>query len=193
MAGVKRMSSNKATLRGEEAGIWQRWVMGLAGSPLLMWFIPIAGIAIGFTLIAYSVVAEFGPFGTPRTVVAVLGAIFVFGGLMIKIFSFAVLAGIWQRVLMGLAGSLLLTGGILFDTVWENTPVWWGGYWEGWQGFSGWSAVLIIAGVGYGIATVVPLKGVLRRLLVATGIPVFLLSAIGLSAFLFVVGVCACD
>jgi len=128
MAGV----NNKATPRGERAGAWQRVVMGLAGSLLLMWFIPIAGIAIGFTLIAYSVVAEFGPFGTPRTVATVLGAIFVFGGLMIKIFSFAVLAGIWRPVFMGLAGSLLLIGGILFDTVWENTPVWWGGYWAAW-------------------------------------------------------------
>ena len=102
-------------------------------------------------------------------------------------------AGIWHRVVMGLAGSLLLVGGIIFDTAWANTPVYWGGYWDGWQGFSGWSAVLIIAGIGYGIGTVVPPKGALRRLLVAAGIPVILLSAIWLFSFLFVVWICACD
>lgn len=100
-------------------------------------------------------------------------------------------AGIWQRVVMGLAGSLLLLGGILFETAWiaidEFTLLF------GWDGFSVWSAVLIIAGIGYGIGTVVPPKGVLRRLLVAAGIPVILLSAIGLSAYVFVVAVCACD
>ena len=163
MAGVKKRSSNK------------------------MWFIAIAGIAIGFALIAYSVVAE----SEISQVAAMLGAIFVFGGLMIRIFSFAVLAGIWQRVVMGLAGSLLLLGGILFETAWiaidEFTLLF------GWDGFSVWSAVLIIAGIGYGIGTVVPPKGVLRRLLVAAGIPVILLSAIGLSAYVFVVAVCACD
>ena len=102
-------------------------------------------------------------------------------------------AGIWQRVVMGVAGSMLLVVGILFDTVWANTPVYWGGYWEGWQGFSGWSAVLIFAAIGYGIATVVPPKGTLRRLVVAAGIPVILLSAIGLSSFFLVTAVCACD
>ena len=102
-------------------------------------------------------------------------------------------ASAWQRVVMGLAGSLLLLGGILFDTAWANTPVYWGGYWEGWQGFSGWSAVLILAAIGYGIATVVPPKRLPRRVLVAAGILVILLSAVGLSSFFLVMAVCACD
>ena len=102
-------------------------------------------------------------------------------------------AGIRQRVVMGLAGSLLLLGGILFDSAWATTRALNNFYWEGWQGFSGWSAVLIFAGVGYGVATVVPPKGALRRLLVAVGILVILLLLIGLSPFFFVMVVCACD
>ena len=102
-------------------------------------------------------------------------------------------AGTWQRVVMGLAGSMLLLAGILFDSAVQTIRDIGNFYWEGWQGFSGWSAVLIIAGIGYGIATVVPPKGVLRRVLVAAGIPVILLSAIGLSSFFLVMAVCACD
>ena len=102
-------------------------------------------------------------------------------------------AGTWQRVVMGLAGSMLLLGGILFDSAWETTRQINNFYWEGWQGFSGWSAVLIFAAIGYGIATVVPPKGALRRSLVGAGILAILLSAIGLSPFFFVMAVCACD
>ena len=102
-------------------------------------------------------------------------------------------AGIWQRVVMGLAGSILLLGGILFDSAWATTSEINNFYWEGWQGFSGWSVVLILAAIGYGIATVVPPRGALRRLLVAAGIPAILLSAIGLAPFFLVMAVCACD
>ena len=102
-------------------------------------------------------------------------------------------AGIWQRVVMGLAGSMLLLGGILFDSAWETTRQITNFYWEGWQGPSGWSAVLIFTAIGYGIATVVPPKGALRRLLVAVGVLAILLSAIGLSPFFLVMAVCACD
>ena len=38
MAGVKESSSNKATPRGKEAGVWQRVVMGLAGLLMLLLF-----------------------------------------------------------------------------------------------------------------------------------------------------------
>ncbi len=102
-------------------------------------------------------------------------------------------AGIWQRVVMGLAGSVLLLAGILFESAWETTRQISNFYWEGWQGISGWSAVFIFAAIGYGIATVVPPKGTLRRLLVAVGILAILLSAIGLSPFFLVMAVCACD
>ena len=102
-------------------------------------------------------------------------------------------ASVRQRVLMGLAGSMLLLGGILFDSAWDTTRSISNFYWEGWQGFSGWSAILIFAGIGFGVATVVPPKGVLRRLLVAAGILVILLIPIGLSPFFFVMAVCACD
>ena len=102
-------------------------------------------------------------------------------------------ASIRQRVVMGLAGSMLLLGGILLDSAWETTRQISNFYWEGWQGLSGWSAVLIIAAIGYGIATAVPPRGALRRLLVAAGIMVILLSVIGLSPFFLVMAVCACD
>jgi len=102
-------------------------------------------------------------------------------------------AGFRQRMVMGLAGSMLLIGGILFDSALDTTRSISNFYWESWQGLSGWSAVLIIAGIGYGIATVVPPKGVLRRVLVAAGILVILLVPLGLSPFFFVMAVCACD
>ncbi len=102
-------------------------------------------------------------------------------------------ASVRQRVVMGIAGSLLLLGGILFDSAWDTTRSISNFYWQGWQGFSGWSAVLIIAGIGYGVAAVVPPKGALRRLLVGAGILVILLVPIGLSPFFFVMAVCACD
>ncbi len=102
-------------------------------------------------------------------------------------------AGIWQRVVMGLAGSMLLLGGILFDSALQTIRDINNFYWMGWQGFSGWSAVLIIAGIGFGVATVVPPKRLPRRLLVAAGILAILLSAIGLFPFFFVMAVCACD
>ena len=102
-------------------------------------------------------------------------------------------AGIWQRGVMGLAGSMLLLAGILFESAWETTREIGNFYWYGWQGFSVWGAVLIVAGIGYGIVTVVPPRGGLRRLLVATGILIILLSATGLSPFFLVMAVCACD
>ena len=101
--------------------------------------------------------------------------------------------GIWQCVVMVVAGSMLLLAGILFDSAWETTRQISNFYWEGWQGFSGWSAVLIFAAIGYGIASVVPPKGTLRRPLVAAGVLAILLSVIGLSPFFFVMAVCACD
>ena len=101
--------------------------------------------------------------------------------------------GIWQCVVMVVAGSMLLLAGILFDSAWETTRQINKFYWEGWQGFSIWSAVLILAATGYGIAAVVPPKGALRRLLITSGILAILLSAIGLSPFFFVMAVCACD
>ena len=102
-------------------------------------------------------------------------------------------AGIWQRVVMGLAGSMLLLAGILFDSALQTIRDINNFYWEGWQGLSGWSAVLIFAAIGYGIAAVVPPKRLPRRLLVAAGILAILLSAVGLSPFFLVMAVCACD
>ena len=102
-------------------------------------------------------------------------------------------AGNWQRVVMGLAGSMLLLGGILFDSALQTIREINNFYWEGWQGFSGWSAVLIFGAVGYGIATFVPPKRLPRRLLVVAGLLVILLSAAGLSPFFLVMAVCACD
>ena len=102
-------------------------------------------------------------------------------------------AGVWQRVVMGLAGSMLLLGGILFDSAQQTIRDIGNFYWEGWQGFSGWSVVLIFAAIGFGIAAVVPPKRLPRRLLVAAGILAILLSAVGLSPFFFVMAVCACD
>ena len=102
-------------------------------------------------------------------------------------------AGVWQRVVMGLAGSMLLLGGILFDSAWQTIRDIDNFYWEGWQGFSGWSVALIFAAIGFGIAAVVPPKRLPRRLLVAAGILAILLSAIELFPFFFVMAVCACD
>ena len=102
-------------------------------------------------------------------------------------------SGMWQRVVMGLAGVMLLLGGILFESALQTIRDIGNFYWEGWQGFSGWSAVLIFAAIGYGIATVVPPKRLPRRLLVAAGIMAILLSTVGLIPFFLVMAVCACD
>ena len=102
-------------------------------------------------------------------------------------------AGIWQRVVMGLAGSLLLLGGILFDSALQTIRDINNFYWEGWQGFSGWSAVLIFGAIGFGIATVVPPKRRPRRLLVAAGVLANLLASVGLFPFFLVMAVCACN
>ena len=102
-------------------------------------------------------------------------------------------AGTWQRVVLGLAGSMLLLGGILFDPALQTIRDINNFYWEGWQGFSGWSAVLIIAAIGYGVATAVPPRRPPRRLLVVAGILAILLASVGLAPFFLVMAVCACD
>ena len=40
--------------------------------------------------------------------------------------------GIWQCVVMVVAGSMLLLAGILFDSAWETTRQINKFYWEGW-------------------------------------------------------------
>ena len=95
--------------------------------------------------------------------------------------------------MIGLAGVMLFLGGILFESALQTIRDIGNFYWEGWQGFSGWSAVLIFAAIGYGIATVVPPKRLPRRLLVAAGIMAILLSTVGLIPFFLVMAVCACD
>ena len=67
-------------------------------------------------------------------------------------------------------------------------------YYRGfWDGFSGWGIPFIILGLAFGVAAAVPPKRVLRRFLVAVGIPVIVVSAIMLGFLFSVVIVCACS
>ena len=81
---------------------------------------------------------------------------------------------IWERVVMGLAGSLLLLVGIVATILHWRNPF---GDLVFYYSLLGVFVVLIIAGIGFGIAAAVPPKrGDLRSLLVAVAIPVILLS-----------------
>ena len=62
-------------------------------------------------------------------------------------------SGICQGVVIELAGVMLFLGGIFFKSTLRASRDISNFHWEGWQGLNGWSAVLIIAVFGYGVAT----------------------------------------
>ena len=99
--------------------------------------------------------------------------------------------GLWQRVVMGLAGLMLLVvGGVLFET-WGKLSL---DYYRGfWGGFSPWGIPFVIFGLVFGVAAAVPPIRVLRLFLVAVGILGILVSAGMLGWLGLVVSVCACD
>ena len=99
-------------------------------------------------------------------------------------------AGLWQRVVMRLAGLSFFVVGVGFDS-WDSFSL---DYYTGsWGGFSGRGIPFIIVGIAFGVAAAVPVKRAFRRFLVAISIPVILVSAIMLAYLALVVIVCACD
>ena len=97
---------------------------------------------------------------------------------------------LWQRGVMGLAGFSFVVGGVGFES-WGSFSL--DSFKGGWGGFSRWGTPFIILGIACSVAAAVPPKRALRQFLVLVGIPVILLSTIGLALFLFVVSICACD
>jgi hypothetical protein len=53
--------------------------------------------------------------------------------------------GVWQRRVIGLAASVLLLGGVLFESMLHAILGVFNYFDLGWYGFSRWSAVLLIA------------------------------------------------
>ena len=97
-------------------------------------------------------------------------------------------SGIWQRIVIALAGLLLLIGGVFFDTFidfdFDN--------FDRWGGFSGVGVVLIIPGLLFGALAAFLPRGKLNVLFVVS-IPVAVVSAIALALLGTVTIVCACD
>lgn len=160
----------------EKVAVWQRVVTGLAAMVLLIG--AVAVVIFVYYLGGYTSYLLAIPF--PAVV-----------GLALGLIAIRPPSGvIWQRVVMGLAGLSFAVGGVGFDS-WGSFSLDY--YTGGWGGFSGWGAPFIILGIAFGVAAAVPPKRALRQFLALVGIPVILLSIIGLAFLLFVVSVCACD
>ena len=163
-------------IAAEKVAVWQRVVMGLAAMVLL-----IGAVAV--------VIFVYYLGGNIRDLLAIPFPAVV--GLALGLIAIRPPRGvIWPRVVMGLAGLSFVVGGVGFDS-WGSFSLDY--YSGGWGGFSGWGAPFIILGIAFGVAAAVPPKRALRQFLVLVGIPVILLSIIGVALLLLVVSVCACD
>ena len=85
-------------------------------------------------------------------------------------------AATWQRVVLGLAGVLLVLAGVGAGVV-------------GWYPVAPFTAIVVIAGAGLGLAAVRPPHGIARRLLVGVACLIMLVFPAGIAFIIWLIWV----